>query len=243
MLKRSLILCAALLSFASDVRAADMPAAPSAVKAAAIAPVATSASGFYFGGTGVAAKTRGNFGSGDVTPSGSMAGVVAGYALYAGQALFAVEADGQYSFARQSKDCANGLCDMKPTWLMSQRIVVGMPLTTLMGTTQRVASVPPSQWPTPLNAPATLASATAMPYLTAGIAERRFQTCIDAAVCENVWHTGWTAGGGLRVPVSAGFTADLGYLYIGYVKKHLDVMPAFAPTSEQVVKASLHYHM
>lgn len=243
MFKRSqIILCAALLCIASDAKAADLPQ-PVAVAVAQKAVATSVTNGVYFGATGVAAKTRANFGSGDVTPTGTMAGAVVGYALYAGQALFAIEADAQYSIARQSKDCANDVCDMKPTWLMSQRLVFGMPLTSLTGAAQRAASVPSSQWPTPLNAPATLASATAMPYLTAGIAERRFQTCIDAAACERGWHGGWATGGGFRVPVSAGFTADIGYLYIGYRKKNLDTVPMFVPASEQVIKASLHYHM
>lgn len=240
MLKRSLILLAALASFAADTRAADMP---QPVKSVAVAPVTTSANGLYFGALLADAKSRVNAGA-DIKASGAMGGAVVGYAMYAGTALFAVETDGQYLWARDNKDCGLSTCDMKPSWLLTQRAVIGMPLGSLTGAVQRAASAPPSQWPVPLNVPASLSGATAMPYLTAGVAERRFELCVDSAACNKSWSTGWTTGGGFRVPVSAGFTMDIGYLYVGY-GKHLNgnVPAAFRATSEQIMRASLHYHM
>lgn len=219
--------------------AADMP---QPVKA--VAPVAASnQSGFYFGAVAFADKSRGNFGTGDITPSGTMGGIVAGYAAFAGQALFAVEADGEYDLARDKKPCgAVDMCDVKPTWFMSQRIVIGMPLASLTGAVQRATTAAGTQWPVPLNVPASLSAATALPYLTAGIAERRFQSCIDGD-CNKLWRAGWTAGGGFRVPISAGITADIGYLYVGYRKHAVETLPGFSPASEQIAKAALHYHM
>lgn len=237
-MKRYLFLAALACSFGNAI-AADMPQPTKAT-----VPVAASnQSGVYFGATAFADKTRGNFGTADITPSGTMGGIVAGYAAFAGQALFAVEFDAGYDLARDQKPCGFAdMCDMKPTWFMSQRLVVGMPLASLTGAVQRATTAQGTQWPVPLNVPASLSAATALPYLTAGIAERRFQTCIDGD-CNKLWRAGWAAGGGFRVPISAGITADIGYLYVGYRKHAVDTLPGFSPASEQIAKVSLHYHM
>lgn len=230
------------LSFAATtrLRAADMPTP----KPSPVAVVQTAGAGIYVGGLFADAKSRGNFeGIGvDTKAAGAMGGALIGYAGYLQTTLFAFEADTQYTWGRDDRQCGNVACDMRPSWLLTQRVVVGMPLTSLTGATQRAAAAPASQWPVALTVPASLSAATAMPYVTAGVAERRIETC-EQVSCAKTWAVGWTLGGGFRIPISAGFSADIGYLYVNFGKHRDTSEPTFSATSEQIMRAAVHYHM
>lgn len=236
------LVAAIFLLSTNEARAADMPAPAKAAAPATI--VQTSGAGFYFGGIFADAKSRGNFeGVGvDTKSAGAMGGALLGYAGYLQTTLFAFEVDSQYSWNRDDRQCGNVACDMRPSWLLTQRVVIGMPLTSLTGAAQRPSIAPASQWPVALTVPASLSAATAMPYATAGVAERRIETC-EIVSCAKAWAVGWTVGGGFRIPISAGFSADIGYLYVNFGKGRDTSVPTFSATSEQIMRAAVHYHL
>lgn len=250
-----LILGAGLLMLPQPSQAADMPPAPQVVRKAAVA--AQPWSGFYVGINGGAAKTSAKFdsllsvpGTGDIRPSGAMAGLTVGYGAWSGSGYFGVEADGDYDFTKAHVPClfAPTDCKMRDGFLLTQRVLVGATLPGLMTAAQNRGATAPAQWPVPLNVPANLSASTLLPYLTAGIAERRTEACIVAVGCNKEWLVGWTAGGGIKIPVSQAVSFDVGYLYVNW-NKHFNpagpvVFPAdFKATSEHVIKGSLQFHL
>lgn len=241
-----------LLFSATDARAADMiPTAP--VKAFA-APVAVGSwNGVYVGALGAVAKTKGQYdfltlpGAGNVNPSGAMAGAVVGVGTWLGNLRAAAEVDASYDFSHDNKPCgAVESCKTKASWFMSQRVVIGATLDSMTGAAKRAGATPASQWPVPINVPSSLATATMLPYLTGGIAERRLTACVDG--CQERWLVGWTAGGGMRIPVSQSVTFDTHYLYVRYNKSFtpgadVTIFPAVVTTeSEHIIRGGLHAH-
>lgn len=215
---RSLIIATAALC-ASHAFGADMvpKAAPSVA-----APV--SASNFYIGAMGVASKQRAAIEqvaippSGDLKPAGMSAGAVAGYGGWNGNAFFAVEADAAYDWQKDANLCVSLKdCSVRPTWLMTQRVVVGMTLSGITGTipSRTLTRSPNSQWPTTAMVAPSLASTLAMPYLTAGVAERRLGACMTGE-CGKDWITGYVLGGGVRAPLTLTTSFDVSYLYAKY---------------------------
>lgn len=246
-----LLLAVPLLSPAA--LAADMP-----VKAPPrVAVPVTPWSGIYFGVIGGGAKTRGEFsflnvpGSGDITPSGLLVGGLVGFGAFtASNTLFAVEVDGSYDFTKSDTTCVLVLnCEMKSSWFLTQRLVVGAPLGAITGSVPRAAPAAPSQWPVPLNVPNSLSAANIMPYLTAGIAERRLEACVTKVGCEQEWLVGWVAGGGIKVPIAQAFSMDLQYLYVGYNKHFIPaggpmIFPTdFKTSNEQMLRIGLTGHL
>lgn len=240
---------------ASPSFAADMPPAPQLVRKAAVV-TAQPWAGMYLGINGAGAKTRGEFsmlaipGTGDVRPSGAMAGMTIGAGAWLNGLYVGAEADGDYDFSKAKVACgfAPTDCRMKDGYLLTQRILIGSTLPGLMTAAQNRGLSAPAQWPVPLNVPASLSASTMLPYLTAGIAERRTEACVDLVGCNKEWLIGWTAGGGIKIPVSQAASIDIGYLYVNW-NKHFN--PAGAPvfptdfkaTSEHVLKAGVQFHL
>lgn len=236
--------------------AADMPAPAVARKAFAAAPAATWASGFYIGANGAGAKSSAQFtmlaipGAGDVRPSGAMAGVTLGAGAWLGGLYVGAEADGDYDFSKAKVACgfSPADCRMRDGYLLTQRVLLGATLPGLMTAAQQRGASAPAQWPVALDVPANLSASVVMPYLTGGVAERRTQACVDAVGCNKEWLIGWTAGGGVKIPLSQTVSMDIGYLYVNW-NKHFN--PAGAPvfpgdfhaTSEHMLKAGLQVHL
>src|SRR5262249_60083210 len=127
---------------------ADIPAkAPPAA-----ATVASPWQGIYFGALVGGAKTSDAFafpallvpGTGDVHPTGLLAGGLVGFGGFYGPTLIAVEADASYDFTKSNTTCLLVLnCEAKGSWLLTQRLVVGAPLGAITGSAPRPAPPPP----------------------------------------------------------------------------------------------------
>ena len=171
--------------------ALGLPAASFAADMPIKAPVAVQAtqpySGLYFGALGAVAKTPTDVafldiaGTGNIKPSGAMAGVLVGAGTWMANGLFlGVEADASYDFSKAKQPCslvAN--CTVKSGWFMTQRVVIGAQLGDITGAVRRAAPAAATQWRDSLSVPATLSASTMMPYITGGIAERRIEACVN----------------------------------------------------------------
>lgn len=223
--------------------AADLP-----VKAPVFVPIiAPILGGFYLGAFGGMGMSNERFefvtipGSGNLHPSGSQAGAKVGVTQWMGSIMLGIEADAAYDFGRgQSTPCVldTTSCTTKGSWIFTQRVLVGLvPGTGLRALSGRSAD----QWPVPLSLPRRLAESAVVPYVTAGVAERRIAVEVERLGSAQQWLVGWTAGGGLRVPVASGISLDVSYLYVNYNKNFvpsgaaLGVFPAnFHATSEHL---------
>lgn len=236
--------------------AADMPTkAP--VTVTAVSPW----SGIYYGVIGTGAKSESEFrtlleipGTGSLKPSGLMAGGLIGFGGFYGNVLLAVELDGSYDFSKADATCGvtdgriivGTNCSLKSGWFLTQRLVLGAPMGAITGVAQRVGRTSSAQYPTAVNVPNTFAAANVVPYVTAGVAERRIKACLDD-ICGHEWLVGPTFGGGIKIPVSAGMSFDVSYLYTSWRK---DFVPEGAPkglfdfraSSEQMLRLGLHGH-
>jgi opacity protein-like surface antigen len=234
--------------------AADLPA-----KAPTNPSVVTPWSGIYFGVIGTGAKSESEFksvldvpGTGTLKPSGFMGGGLVGFGGFYGNVLLAVEVDASYDFSKADTTCTIGSgeivgiapCSLKGGWFLTQRLVLGAPMGAITGVAQRVGRTTPAQYPTNVNVPNTFAAANVIPYVTAGIAERRFQGCLGD-LCGREWIVGPTFGGGIKIPVSSGMSFDVSYLYTSWRKNFaVEDFPGFGfhPSSEQMLRLGLHGH-
>jgi opacity protein-like surface antigen len=252
-MKKIILATLAAAAFAAPAYAADMPA-----KVAPAAPAATPWSGLYFGAVGAGAKTAVDAtntefltipGSGNIRPTGLMAGGLIGAGTWAGNLFLGIEADASYDFSKADKPCVKGEteplgCQVKSSWFMTQRLVVGAQMNAITGAARRAAPASVTQWRDTLNVPSTFAASTIMPYITGGIAERRTETCVGDD-CTKRWLIGPVFGGGLRVPVSSGMSLGVEYLYANY-NKHFNTPSTsaveFKAISEHLGRISLTGH-
>lgn len=225
LLLRILIGAAALAVMFPVAHAADMPVkAPAALAAA-------SDGGLYFGLLGAGAKTPTDVaflnipGTGNIKPSGYMAGALVGAGMWRNGFFLGLEADGSFDFSKAKQPCAEVAdCTVKSGFFLTQRVVIGAQLSDITGAARRAAPASVTQWRDQINVPTTLSASTIMPYLTAGIAERRIEACVDivdspsSSRCTSEWLIGATGGGGVRIPVSANFSVGAEYLYVRYDK-------------------------
>jgi len=168
-----------------------------------------------------------------------------------------VEADVDYDFTKSNNTCLLVAdCKIKSGFFLTQRLILGATLPGLMNQAQARGLAAPAQWPVPLTVPANFSASQIMPYLTGGVAERRTEACISDPLnlglptgCEQQWLVGWTAGGGIKIPVSSGVSFDLSYLYVGWNKHFSPTSPVaifptdFKASNEQVLKAGLQFHL
>jgi opacity protein-like surface antigen len=253
----------ALAMVASQAPAADLPAK---------VPVPNSGlwSGIYFGVNGAGAKLSSAFsttsdlpisGTGNVHPSGAMAGLTLGAGFWNGNVYLGLEADADYDFSKSNVTCVrtaipvqdvilldSGNCRVKSGFLFTERVLLGATLGGITNAAVVRGATAPTNWPVPVSAPTSIYAATIMPFATAGIAERRLEACIDPIGCNKQWLVGWTVGGGLKLPVSTNMSIGLTYLYIDW-NKHFNpagpkvFLDIFKAGSEQLIKLNLDYHL
>lgn len=226
---RKLIIAAACAALsASSVFAADLPPVFKAP-----APVVASGpwSGFYAGVNIAGAMTNGAFdfvtipGTGNIHPTGIMPGITVGAGIWYGAAYFGIEADAAYDFIKTDNTCVVVLdCKIKSSFFMTERLIIGMPLSAMTGATLAKATAATGAWPVPLSLPQSAWAANLMPYATGGIAERRIEACVDSQMlgmsqgCAKEWLIGVAGGGGFRLPVSTNVSLDLSVIYVNYNK-------------------------
>jgi opacity protein-like surface antigen len=220
-------LLAALLSlFAFPAFAADFPVANIQVKAPP-ALIVASPTGFYLGGFVGGGMSTDSFdfvvipGTGNLHPTGVQVGAKVGYLFMVSPGLsFGLELDAAYDINRsQSNPCAASLlvCESRGSWLMTQRGLIGWNI------------------------------GTVTPYITGGVAERLITTQVTGSDRAREWLVGWTAGGGVRMPIWGKVSLDVSYLYINYNKNFVpaDSPPIFPTTftasSEHVARAAMNF--
>src|SRR5438093_3193416 len=139
-------------------------------------------SGLYFGVNGAGAKMSSHFndvvakellipGTGDLHPSGALAGVTAGAGFWNGGLYLGLEADGDYDFSKSKTTCMFELsCRVKSGFLFTERVVVGGTLGGITGAAVARGATAPSNWPVPVSGPNSIYAAQIMPFATAGVA-------------------------------------------------------------------------
>lgn len=245
------LLALAILTGTVPAMAADLPArtATPIQKAAA----AAKQSGFYVGINGGAAITNQRFdfislpGTGDVYPAGAMAGLTAGFGGTAGGFWLGVEGDFDYDFTKGSASCAGGTCFTRDSLFLDEKLVVGLPLTSITGAIPASSRVtPPSQWPVPLAMPANLSASTIMPFAAIGLAQRDVRAGIVGVGEARQWMNGLLVGGGIRQALADGWTAKVEYDYVSF-RNHFDpaggapILADFKAVSEHVFKVGVMY--
>lgn len=285
-MKNRIILAALAASLLScSAHAADMPlkAPPLPVPLSAIA-----GSGFYVGFNGGAAAADQSYqfvtlpgaaagANGKLFPAGVMGGATVGFGGSLGGIYAAVESDFDYdvtagetgcAFAATAKLTVNSRCGAKNSWLLSQRLVLGVPLSGLTGAVGKINTTKlaaPSQWPIPIALPTNISVSNVMPFVTGGIAERNVAAYVDpTGMLPSVkgkeamfpgghaqeWLVGYVVGGGIRVPLATGWSAKAKYDYIGFNKSFVPANatagffnPAtFKQINEQRLVMGLDYH-
>lgn len=246
----ALALLASIIAGSWSARAADMP-----IKAP---PLALSGSGLYLGINGGAAIADQAYdfvtlpGTGTLHPAGAMAGVTLGFGGSLGGLYAAVESDFDYDFTRSETSCGVSRCGARDSWFLSQRLVLGVPLSGLTGALAKIPAgslAPPSQWPVPISVPASLSASAIMPFVTGGLYERDAAAFITGQGHADEWMLGYGGGGGLRVPLAAGWSAKAQYEYIIFNRNFVPagtaagLFPAtFKALNEQRLVLGFDYH-
>lgn len=262
---RKLFLIITLALAGSPALGADMP-----VKApVAPAPVYTTGGGFYLGVNVGGAKMSSDFdttlgkellipGTGNIHPSGLLAGLTAGGGFWNGAFYLGIEGDADYDFSKQNTpNCGLAAvadsavvtnCRVKSGMFFTERAVLGVTLGSITGAAVRQGATAPSNWPVPISAPVSAYAANMMLFVTGGSAQRELKACIEPVGCNSQWLVGWTLGGGLKLPISAHVDLTAKYLYIDWNKHFNPAGPAvfdpanFKAGSEQLGMLNLNYH-
>jgi opacity protein-like surface antigen len=256
----------AFLALTTPSFAADMP-----IKAPVVSTAISPWSGIYFGANGAGAKLSSSFdsvlaqellipGTGNVHPSGAMAGITFGLGGYSGNVYLGLEADADYDFSKSNNVCpmaavvadivivAAPTCRVKSGFLFTERVVLGVTMGGITNAAVARGATAPTNWPVPVSGPTSIYAAQILPFLTAGAAERRLEACIDPIGCNKQWLVGWTVGGGLKFPVTTQMSIGVTYLYIDWNKHFNPAGPEvfsnnFKAGSEQLIKLNLDYHL
>lgn len=248
-MRRFLLALAAM--YAMPALAADLPAP---VFKAVPTAVLSGPGGLYLGAFTGGGMTTERFdfvtipGSGNLKPSGFQGGAKIGYGLWISPSLMiGLEADGAIDLGRtQANACGvAAVCSSKNSWLFTQRAVFGW----AMGSGLRAAGAStPDQWPVPLNLPTNFSAAKIVPYITAGVAERRIEAEAMDLGKGKEWLVGAVGGVGVKVPISASISFDVSYLYVNYNKNFIPAstpagifQPEFKATSEHIGRVALTY--
>jgi outer membrane immunogenic protein len=188
------------------------------------APVAYAApynwTGFYLGINGGGAWGHSDwsnpFGATGFDANGALVGGTAGYNWQAGQMVFGLEGDLDYSSIKGNGDPAvcGTTCDFKNNWLGTFRGRAGY------------------------------AFGRVMPYITGGLAvgDVKAETGLGSS---SETKAGWTLGGGIEAAISGPLTAKIEYLYTDLGKSTCDAAVCGTPTDvdfhANVVRAGLNY--
>ena len=178
-----------LVLAATSAVAADLPRGMPPTKAPAYVPVAGYTwTGFYAGingGYGFGGSNWSAFGT-DTDVSGGLVGITAGYNWQAGNLVFGLEGDMDWSNIRGSfvsAACPTG-CETKNNWLGTFRGRLGYAV-------DRV-----------------------MPYVTGGLAVGDVHATQAGIGSVSDTNAGWTIGGGIEAVIAPNWTAKLEYLYV-----------------------------
>jgi outer membrane immunogenic protein len=145
--------------------------------------------GFYVGINGGGGWGRSDvsdpFASGGFNVSGGLVGGTLGYNYQAGQAVFGIEGDIDWSNIRGSSICGAGFnCETRNDWLSTVRGRIGYAFDRFM------------------------------PYVTGGAAFGNIKSNVAGVGSSDETNAGWTVGGGLEAALVGPWTAKVEYLYV-----------------------------
>ena len=210
-------LALALSLLATPASAADLPVKAKAFSITTSGCTITSCSGWYAGiglsGDGTNANIIGNGFNGSVFAAGMGLDVHAGYQLWNGTYFAAVEAGigNQFQPTQSISSLGNSLEGY-------EKVKLGIGLSGLLGGS--VAPATPSQAPTAINIPSTIANTLMSPYVQIGAQQRK-------GISQMI------SGAGAEFLLASHWNLDIGYTYA----------PAVGTlSSENKVKLSVDYH-
>ena len=171
--------------------------------------------GAYVGINGGAGWGRSNFSApvatGDFNTRGGQVGGTIGYNYQAGQAVFGLEGDLDWSNVRGNSACGVGqTCETRNTWLGTARGRVGYAFDRFM------------------------------PYVTGGLAVGGVKNSITGSGDSTTTKAGYALGGGIEAALAGPWTAKVEYLYadLGRVSAPLG---ADVRAKENLVRGGLNY--
>jgi outer membrane immunogenic protein len=152
------------------------------------------------------------FGSGGFNTSGGLVGGTLGYNWQAGQAVFGVEGDLDWSNIRGSSTCGGGAfsCETKNQWLGTARGRIGYAFDRFM------------------------------PFVTGGLAVGDIKSTVGGVGSSDTTKAGWTVGGGLEAAISGPLTAKIEYLYADLGRAN-SVLGSDTRFNTNLVRAGLNY--
>jgi outer membrane immunogenic protein len=167
--------------------------------------------GINGGGGWGRSDTSAPFASGGFDTSGGVVGGTIGYNWQAGQAVFGVEGDIDWSNIRGSATCGVGFsCETKNSWLATARGRVGYAFDRFM------------------------------PYVTGGLAVGDVKNNVSGFGSSTETKAGWTVGGGLEAALTGPWTAKVEYLYAD-LGRGTSVLGADTKFNTSIVRAGVNY--
>ncbi len=167
--------------------------------------------GINGGGGWGRSNTSAPFASGGFNTSGGVVGGTIGYNWQAGQTVFGLEGDIDWSNIRGSSSCGVGLsCETKNSWLGTARGRVGYAFDRFM------------------------------PYVTGGLAVGDIKNSVSGFGSSTATKAGWTLGGGLEAALTGPWTAKVEYLYVD-LGRGTSVLGSDTKFNTSLVRAGLNY--
>lgn len=207
------ILGAIALSFlGSTAFGADLKA--SAAPTAVYVPCTINQCSGFFGGFNVEGTGSG-LGSGLASNGGGL-GLQGGYQYWDSRLYFAAEVFGDYVFQNGATAIAGGPT-INPGYMFGEFVDLGLPLSSLFGTT-------PSA---PGTLPASILASTLSPYVKLGAVERK-------------WGAAWATGAGMAFDISARWFGKIDYIHAVY-SNTTDAAGASIQKTDDIVKLSVNY--
>ena len=207
----ALIALGTISASAADIQRRQMPAKAPAY----VPPPIYNWTGFYVGINGGGGWGRSDFSapfaSSSFDTSGGVAGGTIGYNWQAGQVVFGLEGDFDWSNIRGSGFCG-GLttCEIRNNWLATARGRLGYAFDRFM------------------------------PYVTGGLAVGDIKTSIAGFGDTRDTKAGWTAGGGVEAAIAGPWTAKVEYLYVDLGSTD-SILGSDAKFKTNIVRAGVNY--
>jgi outer membrane immunogenic protein len=212
----------AVVTTMGSANAADMQRRNAMPAKAPVYEMPYSWTGFYVGLNGGGAFGHSDWsnvlGTNGFDLSGAVIGGTLGYNYQMGQAVFGLEADGDWSNIRGSTTggaCTGTSCETKNSWLATARGRLGY------------------------------AFGRFMPYVTAGAAFGDVKATVDTIGSQTTTRAGWTGGGGLEASIAGPWSAKVEYLYVDLGKPSCDAANCGLSTSTSfttsLVRGGINY--
>lgn len=204
-----------VVTMMSAANAADLPRRQAMPTKAPVYAAPYNWTGAYVGINGGGGWGRSNFSSpvstGDFNTSGGLVGGTLGYNYQAGQAVFGLEGDIDWSNIRGNAACGAGLsCETRNNWLGTARGRIGY------------------------------AFGNFMPYVTGGLAVGGVKNSISGNGNSSTTKAGYALGGGLEAALIGPWTAKVEYLYADLGRSSAP-LGADASFKANTVRAGLNY--